>query len=65
METTSNQDPTETPNDGASNSNEGTSKNTTAGSAEAKQQDDESSTGEAKPYIPKPGEDIELRKKFN
>jgi hypothetical protein len=62
METSSNQDPNETPNAGGSNPQDA-SKTPTASGAE---QDNTNSTEEenpAKPYIPKPGEDIELRKK--
>jgi len=62
METTSSQNPDETPTNGGSDSNQDTSKTTTASGAESSEQDDKSST-EEKPYIPKPGEDIELRKK--
>jgi hypothetical protein len=64
METTSNQDPNEAPDNGGSNPDQDTSKSTTASGAE---QDNSSPEEEhpAKPYIPKPGEDIELRKKFN
>ena len=62
MEKTLSQGPKETPNNGGSNPDKDTSKSTTASGAE---QDNTSPEEEpqAKPYIPKPGEDIELRKK--
>ena len=64
MDTT--QNPMETPNDGESKLNQDTPQNSNAAGGESKQQENanQEEENQQKPYIPKPGENIELRKKF-